>query len=142
MFVSDRYLKNLRRVRKNAHEKAEAQIIAEVREAFFHYLGPQPKALMHDLFNYLVDRYYSDNKGGYKAPKAAGAPKSDASLFLAYADGLSGVVDLFNQEYDENNPLSREVLSAIGPVVSAHADEMDLDLVSSIMGLLLAEGCL
>lgn len=54
---------------------------------------------------------------------------------------LSDVVDLFNGEYDEgNDPLEEEDWIYVRNIVNATADEMDLELVTYIMRLIVDRG--
>jgi len=157
MLVSDRFLKQLKRIRRRTAagpdggvpERAvpEDRVIAEVREAFFDALGPQPEGLKHDIFNHYVKAYYD-------------RPESGRGRFLDAAEGLCPVIDLFRREYgdasrgveagrepdgerdpyDADQGLSDEELDFLKIVVDAYAVDIDIDVVTDIMKLLLARG--
>ncbi len=156
MLVSDRFLKQLKRIRRRTTAGAEGgvperavpeggvpedRVIAEIREAFFDAMGPQPEGLKHDIFNHYVKAYYD-------------RPESDRGRFLDAAEGLCPVIDLFRREYgdtgrdldtgrdprDADQGLSDEDLDFLKIVVDAYAVDIDIDVVADIMKLLLARG--
>ena len=54
---------------------------------------------------------------------------------------LSDIVDLFNSEYDEaNDPLEEDDWVYVRNIVNACADEMDLEIVTYIMRLIVDKG--
>ena len=103
------------------------RVTAEIREAFFRALEGQPQGLKHDIFNHYVQVYYD-------GPGRAGS-------FLDAAEGLLPVVDIFHRDFSaEDESLSDAELDFLRTVVDSYAAEIDLELVTDVMNLLLARG--
>lgn len=66
---------------------------------------------------------------------------NDREKIIDAAFYLSDIVDLFNGDYDElNDPLEEDDWYYIRNIVDACADEMDLDIVTYIMRLIVDRG--
>lgn len=127
MIGSEAYARRIDRLRKTARGEPDDQTLARVREVFFSSLSDFPPAVLHDLFNSFVDRYYSQQ------------PQSADVLDFAYY--LGRVIDVLRGEYDERYPLeTEEEWDAILDAVNVAADEMELQTLTVVMKLLLEHG--
>jgi hypothetical protein len=129
MFVSERFYKQLSKIRKNSPGKPEERLVAEVREVFFAALRDLPENMMHDLFNFYVALHYEKKD-----------QDKDRDVY-GFADHLGAVIDLFNREYDEaNGPLSQQEWLTVKELSDEYAEEIDLETLTYIMNLLLSAG--
>ncbi len=127
MYVSDRYLKKVRKIRQNSQGKPDERILAEIREAFLVQFGHLPVNMRHDLFNAFVELYY----GGE-------SPYRDV---FEFSEHLSAVVDLYNREFDDPNAkMSEREWISVKNLTDEFAEELDIDTLTYVMNQLLSEG--
>ncbi len=129
---SDHFSADIDRCGKRTTAESAASREKALRSLFVASL-PQgvPPALADELF------------GIYVASVLPGAEEPGEALFGG-ADRLTSLCALFNGEFDLDapDPFNEETWSAIGESVSASAEDMDMDILTAVMGVLLAKGAL
>jgi hypothetical protein len=127
LYVSDRYLKKVRKIRQNSQGKPEERILAETREAFLVQFGHLPLNMKHDLFNAFVELYVSGE-----------SPYPDV---FEFAQHLSALVDLYNREFDDPNiKMSEKEWIAVKNLTDEFAEELDIETLTYVMNQLLSGG--
>ncbi len=122
MFVSERFLGRLAKLRKQYREAPEEEQIRLVREAFLGMARGLPERMPEELFELVTDRILdrSDNE----------------SVFIDEAKYLADVADLFAGRYDEeNDPIHPDDWELIGDVVNDYALDLDMPTVNYVMRL-------
>lgn len=118
MYPSQPYIKQLRRVYKDARDLPAEQVEARLRDAFGRALRGIPVELVEELFDFSFDRV-KDYKG--------------AELVEAFLH-TGALVDLFGREYDdESDPLSEEEWQFIAEVVPDYGLELDMATLQYVM---------
>jgi len=115
------FYKGIKKIKKNFYSQKpdETAVVKEIKELLYKNLNVDDSICDDLYFRYCGD---SDNLFD--------------SAFI-----LSDVVDLFNGEYDENNdPLEEADWIYVRTVVNSCADEMDLEIVTYIMRLIVDRG--
>ncbi|MFP4302249.1 MAG: hypothetical protein ACOC47_02035 [Alkalispirochaetaceae bacterium] len=116
MYTSDRFQKEFRKLRKS---ESPEELLLHLEQRFLRYLPGLPPELGQELFSHCYERW------------EAGAGD------LIFGD----VLDLMQQQYDEeNDPLSDEDWETIREIVSSHAVDLDMHLVTYIMQLVVERG--
>ena len=118
MYPSQPYIKQLRRVHKDARNLSAEQLEARLRDSFGRALRGVPVELVEELFDFSVDRFKD-----YEGPELV-----DAFLHTG------ALVDLFGREYDDrNDPLSEEEWQFIAEVVPDYGLELDMATLEYVM---------
>ena len=116
MYTSDRFQKEFRKLRKS---ETSEDFFSELERRFLRYLPGVPQELGQELFSHCYARW------------------EEGSGELIFGD----VLDLMQQQYDEeNDPLSKEDWETIREIVSTYAVDLDMDLVTYIMQLVVERG--
>ncbi len=122
MFVSERFLARLARLRKRHGDAPPEEQVELVREAFVGTLGDLPADMATEVFETLADEIRKRAE-----PEAA---------FLDEARYLSDIADLFSLQYDEeNDPIHGEDWQLIGEIVNDYALDLDMPTVNYVMRL-------
>ena len=123
---SERFIKQVNRIRKENSSEPLEKVTAVVRKAFVGSLGFLPDGLIYDLFDYYMIRYENNQDSS----------TDKYSLFYHLGD----VIDLFDQEYDEDgDPLNSEEWDYIKETMNEYADRIDMKLVTYIMRILVSK---
>lgn len=115
------FYKGIKKIKKTFYSQnlKEADVIGEMKDLLYKNLKVDD-SICDDLFF----RYCGDRENLFD------------SAFI-----LSDIVDLFNGEYDEvNDPLEEADWIYVRTVVNSCADEMDLEIVTYIMRLIVDRG--
>jgi len=116
MYTSDRFQKEFRKLRKS---ESTEELFSAVERRFLRYLPELPPELGQELFSHCWDRW------------------EEGTDDLIFGD----VLDLMQQQYDEqNDPLSEEDWEAVREIVSTYAVELDMQLVTYVMQLVVERG--
>ena len=127
MYVSDRYHKHVRKIRRNSKDKPKERLLAEVRDVYLAYLDNLPMNMRHDLFNFFVETYYRT--------------KNKHQDIFEFAEHLGGLIDLFNREYDDPNAtMSDREWIAVRNLTDEFADDLDIETLTYVMNQLLSGG--
>ena len=122
MFVSERFLARLAKIRKSHREAPTDEQMELVRDAFVGQLNGLPNRMADDIFELFTERMMQRADG--------------ATAFLEAAGCLSDFIDLFALQYDEqNDPLHPDDWSLIGEVVNDYAHDLDMPTVNYVMRL-------
>jgi hypothetical protein len=122
MFVSERFLARLAKIRKSHREAPTDEQMELVRDAFVGQLNGLPNRMADDIFELFTERMMQRADG--------------ATAFLEAAGYLSDFIDLFALQYDEqNDPLHPDDWSLIGEVVNDYAHDLDMPTVNYVMRL-------
>lgn len=122
MFISERFLARIARIRKSHREASSEERIELVRSAFVGMLQGLPDPMPEEIFELFRERI-------------AARAGEDAD-FLDEATYLSDIADLFALQYDEqNDPLHPDDWSLIGEIVNDYARDLDMPTVNYIMRL-------
>ena len=115
------FYKGIKKIKKNfyAQKPDEATVVGEIKELLYKNLS-----IDDSICDDLYFRYCEESENLFD------------SAFV-----LSDVVDLFNGEYDEvHDPLKESDWIYIRTVVNSCADEMNLEIVTYIMQLIVDRG--
>jgi hypothetical protein len=113
------FYRGLKKIKKNFYSQNTVNVEGDIKELLYKNLN-----VSDSICDDLYFRYCGDSENIFD------------SAFL-----LSDVVDLFNGEYDEvNDPLKEADWIYVRNVVNSCADEMDLDIVTYIMRLIVDRG--
>lgn len=122
MFVSQRFLGRLAKLRKAHREAALAEQVDLVHDAFCGMLTGLPEQMVEEVFELVTDRIL----------ERAG----EDTIFIDEATYLADVADLLTLQYDEeNDPLHPDDWELIGDVVNDYALDLDMETVNYIMKL-------
>ena len=122
MFVSERFLARLAKIRKSHRHAPADEQIELVRAAFLGMLHGLPNRMPDEIFELFTEQMMqrSDEK----------------TSFLEAASYLSDIADLFALQYDEqNDPLHPDDWSLVGEIVNDYANDLDMPTVNYIMRL-------
>lgn len=127
MNMSERFYRNLDRI-GNRHRNDGLDVAVEVvRKVFEEAMGKVPEELTGSIYLRFLDTF---NKSG--------KPESE---FVETAYRLGIYVDLFWMEYDaKNSPLPEEDWDFLREVVSSSAGELDLKILTYVMGQIVEGG--
>jgi len=113
------FYKGLKKIKKNHFAGMGNDIASDIKEMLYRNLDVE-KGICDDLYF----RYCEGKE----------------NLFDS-AEILADIVDLFNCQYDEEeDPLSEEDWMYVRNIVNASADEMDMDVITYIMRLIVDRG--
>ena len=122
MFVSERFLARLDKLRKQHREAPRDEQIELVRSAFLGMVSGLPDEMSRDLFELVTDRILERSSG-------------DES-FIDAAKYLADVADLFALQYDEkNDPIHPDDWQLIGEIVNDYALDLDMPTLNYVMAL-------
>lgn len=122
MFVSERLLARLAKLRKQNRDAPEEEQVSLVRDAFLGMVSGLPAEMAQDLYELITDRIRERSSG--------------ERTFFEDAEYLADVADLFALQYDEeNDPIRPDDWPLIGDIVNDYAGELDMETVSYVMGL-------
>jgi hypothetical protein len=121
----DKFLSGISRWQAQNADRAGPQQLESLRALFFGQLRAMPNDLLSDIFMDFLERYNSD---------------SDASRARSL-DWLSGVASLLSGEYD-GTPFSKDDWESLRAAVSANAGDIDINLLTEIMALILEHDAL
>lgn len=124
MYTSDKFFEDAQRLGKHKDLRGapESKIIAEIRNLFFTSLPDLPEPLLHDIYNYYVEKYFAKDEV--------------YDSFFQILEEISPVIDLFEECYDEKvRKLPEDDWVFIRDVVSEYGDHLELSTISSIMTL-------
>jgi len=127
MFASERFRRQVNKIRKEFRTAPEGELLAQIRNAFDLCLASIPAVMRDDIFEYLVGRF-ADRKSRY------------ADL-LMYTDYMGDFIDLLNVDYDEHqDPIFADDWDYLREVVTEFAGDLDMDLVNYAMELVVRKG--
>lgn len=122
MFVSQRFLGRLAKLRKAHREDPLEEQLPLVHDAFCGMLTGLPEQLVEDVYELMTDRILERS--------------DDDAIFLDEATYLADVADLLTLQYDEkNDPLHPDDWELIGDIVNDYALDLDMDIVNYVMRL-------
>jgi hypothetical protein len=122
MFVSERFLGRLAKLRKQHREAPRDEQIELVREAFLSMMSGLPERMPEDVFELITDRISERSTGD--------------DVFIDEAKYLADVADLFAHQYDEeNDPIHPDDWELIGDIVNDYALDLDMETVNYVMKL-------
>jgi hypothetical protein len=127
MYISDRYLKQVRKIRRNSQDKSEERLLAEIREAFLVQFNQLPANMRHDLFNAFVEIYFD----------------SDTRFrdVFEFAEHLGALIDLYNREFDDpNRKMTDQEWMVVKNLTDDFAEELDIETLTYVMNQLLSGG--
>lgn len=120
MFVSERFLSRLAKLRKTHREAPLEEQIELVHQAFRTMLNDLPDDMVEELFEHITDRIIERSE--------------DSEAFIDQARYLADVADLFSFQYDEeNDPIHPNDWQLIGEVVNDFALDMDMQTLNYVM---------
>jgi len=122
MFISERFLARLAKLRKSHREAPREEQIETVREAFLGMMSGLPGEMAEEIFELVADQINA---------------RSDQSTpFIDEAKYLADVADLFALQYDEkNDPIHADDWRLIGEIVNDYAFDLDMTTVNYVMAL-------
>ena len=124
MTLSERFLSNLNKLKRNLHGEGLETTVEAVRSAFTQAMAGLPEGMIEELYLNFLDSFGK-----------TGRPEAE---FMDHAERLGLFVDLFHQELDERSfGASPEELRFIRDLVNSYADELDMNMVTAIMTLLI-----
>ncbi len=113
------FYRGIKKIKKNFYSQKTENVEGDIKDLLYKNM-PVSQSVCDDLFF----KYCSDSE----------------NLFDS-AQLLSDIVELFNGEYDEtNDPLEEDDWIYVRTVVNACADELNLELVTYIMRLIVDKG--
>jgi hypothetical protein len=119
------YYRSINYARKHAGTGPAEDTIRRAEEAFYRCLADLPQPFLEEAFRYYADRIRR--------------AETDELYDAVYHVG--DVIDLLAREYDEQNaPLAEDEWQFLQELVSDHADQIDMETVSYIMGAALSGG--
>jgi len=122
MFVSERFLARLARLRKSHRDAPREEQVELVRSAFLGMMSGLPEGMAEEVFELVTDRIAERS--------------NDDALFLDEAKYLADIADLFALQYDdENDPIHASDWQLIGEVVNDYALDLDMPTVNYVMAL-------
>lgn len=122
MFVSERFLARLAKLRKTHREAPREEQQELVRSAFLGMLNGLPGSMGEEIYELIVERIDQRSDG--------------STPFVDEAKYLADVADLFALQYDdENDPIHQEDWQLIGEIVNDYALDLDMPTVNYVMAL-------
>ena len=122
MFVSQRFLGRLAKLRKTHREAPLAEQMDLVHDAFCGMLTGLPAQLVEEVYELVTDRIVE-------------RAENEAS-FIDEAQYLADVADLLTLQYDEeNDPLHPDDWEIIGDLVNDYALDLDMETLNYVMKL-------
>jgi hypothetical protein len=121
----DKFLSDIARWKGAGPSGQDPAQLEALRRMFFEHLRAMPNDLLSDIFMDFLERYSKDGETG-------------RARAIAW---LSGIASLFSGEYD-GTPFSSEDWESLRESVSANAGDMDIDLLTEIMSLILEHDAL
>ena len=122
MFVSERFLSRLAKLRKGSRDATRDQQIEMVRSAFVGMMSGFPDHMAEELFEAVTDRLDERTSG--------------SAVFFDEARYFADVADLFALQYDEkNDPIHPDDWKLIGEIVNEYAVDLDMPTVNYVMTL-------
>ena len=120
MFVSERFLSRLAKLRKTHREASLEEQIELVHHAFRSMMNDLPDDMVEELFEHITDRIIER--------------ADDSEAFIDQARYLADVADLFTFQYDgENDPIHPNDWQLIGEVVNDFALDIDMQTLNYVM---------
>jgi hypothetical protein len=127
MHPSQPYIKQLRRIHKEAQNLSSQQVEGRLRDAFGRALKDIPVELAEELFDFSLDRIRGQIGEG-ESGAVSGPDLVEAFLETA------ALVDLFGRDYDdEEDPLTEQEWQFIAEVVPDYGLEMDMATLEYVM---------
>ncbi len=128
MHPSQPYIKQLRRVHKEAGELSPQQLEGRLRDAFGRALRGIPIELAEELFDFSLDRI--------RGPNGESGADSGPELVEEFLR-TAALVDLFGRDYDnEEDPLTEAEWQFIAEVVPDYGLEMEMATLEYVMSRL------
>jgi hypothetical protein len=121
----DKFLSDIARWNGSGPNGQDPARLEALRRMFFEHLRSMPNELLSDIFMDFLQRYNADGEEG----------RSRALTWL------SGVASLLAGEYD-GTPFPHDDWESLRESVSANAGDMDIDLLTEIMSLILEHDAL
>ncbi len=123
MYPSQPYVKQLRRIAKEATALSPQEAEGRLREAFGRGLSGIPVELAEELFDFYLDRITADGS------EAVYPDLVDSFMHTA------AVIDLFGRSYDdEADPLAADEWQFLAETVPDFAPDMDMQTLQYVMG--------
>lgn len=123
MLPSDVYYKRAKQVLKNGQDKAEDQLVAEIRDVLIDSMRDLPSSLQHDIFNFYYDKYLElDNP--------------DKNLYTLCELPMDMLDFLRADIKGDELAFTDEEWAMIREGINATADEMDLETLNRLMTIL------
>ena len=127
MDSSERFYRHLDKMKNLSSSLTFRNAVREVQSAFEEAMGNVPDQLPEAIYLYFLDSF-----------NQAELPEEK---FVEYSYRLGPYIDIFWRRYDEKeDPLSEEEWVFLKEAVSDAAGEMDLDLLTYIMQIILDKG--
>ena len=122
MFISERFLARLAKLRKSQREAPRDEQIAVVRDAFLGMMSGLPGEMAEEVFELVTDQI--------------NARSDESTPFIDEAKYLADVADLFALQYDEkNDPIHPDDWRLVGEIVNEYAFDLDMTTVNYVMAL-------
>lgn len=122
MFVSQRFLGRLAKLRKTHREAPLAEQMDLVHDAFRGMLTGLPEQMVEEVYELIADRVIERADEG--------------SSFIDEAKYLADVADLLTLQYDEeHDPIHPDDWELIGDIVNDYALDLDMETVNYVMKL-------
>lgn len=122
MFVSQRFLGRLAKLRKEHRTDPLDRQLELVHEAFRGMITGLPEAMVEEVYELITDRILERAE--------------DGAIFIDEAEYLADVADLLTLQYDEeNDPLHPDDWELIGDLVNDYALDLDMETVNYVMKL-------
>ena len=115
------FYRGIKKIKKNYYADKTIDVEQDIKDLLTKNV-PVSESLLDDLYT----KYCSDSDNLFDSARS-----------------LSDIVDLFNGEYDEDSdPLKEEDWVYVRNLVTACADELDMEIVTYIMRLIVDKGCI
>ncbi len=122
MFISERFLARLAKLRKGHREAPRDEQITAVRDAFLGMMSGLPGDMAEEIFELVTDQI--------------NARSDESAPFIDEARYFADVADLFALQYDEkNDPIHPDDWRLIGEIVNDYAFDLDMTTVNYVMAL-------
>ncbi|MFW5689585.1 MAG: hypothetical protein ACOC1U_08435 [Spirochaetota bacterium] len=127
MFVSERFLTRLARLRKEHRDDPIDDQVRLVHDAFLGMMQGLPSGMGEEIYELISERIIRRS--------------DDGAVYLDEAKYLADVVDLFALQYDEeHDPIEDEDWQLIGEIVNDYALDLDMQTVNYVMTLVVDHG--
>jgi hypothetical protein len=125
--MSEKFYRNLDKIAGRNRNAGLDVTVEIVREAFDAAMGKVPAELTESLYLHFLDGFNKSDK-----------PETE---FVEAAYRLGPCIDLFRMEYDEKqDPLPEDDWPVLREIVSDSAGELDLKILTYVMGKIVEEG--
>ena len=122
MFVSQRFLGRLAKLRKEHRTDPLDRQMELVHEAFHGMITGLPETMVEEAYELVTDRILERAEEG--------------AVFIDEAKYLADVADLLTLQYDEeHDPLHPDDWELIGDLVNDYALDLDMETVNYVMKL-------